>query len=94
VVEGGGGENAYAASVLGKNQILTGRARRQTMPIACVCYGGCVIRVLVLVDWHEEPESGGLQIGCFLGNFPYFGFSSCVKLGIILRVYVDCTKCL
>ncbi len=29
-------------------------------------YGGCVIGLLALVGWHEDPECSKLQIGIFL----------------------------
>jgi hypothetical protein len=41
-------ESTYAAAALGKNRILTGRARRLAMPMANVCNGGCVFWAAVI----------------------------------------------
>jgi hypothetical protein len=61
------------------------------MPMVYVCYGGCVIGLLLLAGWREEPKSSKLQIGRFFGSF---GYNSYVNRSIILCMYVDNTKCL
>jgi hypothetical protein len=60
------GMNSYAATMLGKNPISTGRVRWRTMPIVNAHYGVCVIELLALAGWHGERKSGGLQIGHFM----------------------------
>jgi hypothetical protein len=53
-------ETTYAARTLGKNPILTSRARQRAMPMVYVCYGGGVIGLLLLAGWREEPKSSKL----------------------------------
>jgi hypothetical protein len=60
------GKNTYAVTLLAKNRVSTGRARRQLLPMIYACYGGCVIELVLLVEWREEPKCGGFEIGCFL----------------------------
>jgi hypothetical protein len=52
--------NSYAATMLGRNPISTGWARWRTMLMVDARYGGCVIKLLALVGWHEEPERSEL----------------------------------
>jgi hypothetical protein len=59
--------NSYAATMLGRNPISTGQARQRTALMVNTCYGGCVIGLLALVGWREEPERSELRIGNFLG---------------------------
>jgi hypothetical protein len=40
--------------------------------MASVRYGGCVIGLLPLAEWREEPGSGKLQFGPFWGDFVVF----------------------
>ncbi len=65
-------ESNYAMAGLAKNQILIGWARRQTMPMACVCYGGCVVGLSTLAVLRGEHESNELQIGLFFVKFVVF----------------------
>jgi hypothetical protein len=53
-------ESNYAAAALAKNQISIGRAQRQTMPMACVRYGGCVVGLSTLAVLRGEHESDEL----------------------------------
>ncbi len=50
------GENTYTAALLGKIPILIGRVQQWTMPMACTCYGGCVLELLLLAGWRREPK--------------------------------------
>jgi hypothetical protein len=84
-------ENTYAKTTLGKILIVADRARRQTIPMAYVCYGGCVIGLLSLVGWREEPECSKLQKVVFFWSLE---LNSYLARSIILCMYVDCTKCL
>jgi hypothetical protein len=59
------GENSYAVSLLGKIPISIGRVQRRTMPMACACYVGCVLELLLLARWRGEPKCCELQNGHF-----------------------------
>ncbi len=65
-------ESNYAAAVLAKNQISIGWAQRRTMPMACVCYGGCVVGLSTSAVLRGEHESNELQIGSFFVKFVVF----------------------
>jgi hypothetical protein len=65
-------ESNYAAVALAKNQISIGRARRRTMPMACVCYGGCVVGLSTSAVLRGEHESDELRIGLFFVKFVVF----------------------
>ncbi len=65
-------ESNYAAAALAKKQILIGRERRRTMPMACVCYGGCVVGLSTSAVLRGERESGELRIGLFFVRFVVF----------------------
>ena len=54
-------ENTYAEATLGKFLIVADWAQQRTIPMAYVCYGGCVIGLLSLVGWRKEPECSELQ---------------------------------
>jgi hypothetical protein len=58
-------KNTYVEVMLGKNQILVGRVWRRTVPMACTHYVGCVLGLLLLGGWREEPECDELQNGRF-----------------------------
>jgi hypothetical protein len=60
------GKNTYAVTLLAKTLISTGRARRRMLPMVYACYGGCVIGLVLLMEWRKEPKCGGLRIGRFL----------------------------
>ncbi len=62
---GDDGENSYAAVLLGKIPISIGWAQRQTMPMACACYVGCVLELLLLARWRGEPKCCKLRNGHF-----------------------------
>jgi hypothetical protein len=65
-------ESNYAAAALAKNQISIGQARWRTMPMACVCYGGCVVGLSTSAVLRGERESDKLQIGLFFVKFVVF----------------------
>ncbi len=65
-------ESNYAAAALAKNQISIGRARRRTMPMAYVRYGGCVVGLSMLAVLCGERESNKLRIGSFFVKFVVF----------------------
>jgi hypothetical protein len=56
----------YAATLLGKIPISTGRAWRQMSSMVYTCYGGCVLGLLLLASCCKELGCGGLCIGIFL----------------------------
>ena len=60
-------ENTYAKMTLGKILIVADRVQWQTIPMAYICYGGCVIGLLLLVGWRKEPECSELQKVVFWG---------------------------
>jgi hypothetical protein len=91
VAQGMRRENTYAKTMLGKILIVADSARRRSISMAYVRYGGCVIELLLLVKWCEEPECSELQKGCFWGSLE---FNSYLARSIVLCMYVDCTKCL
>ncbi len=65
-------ESDFAAAALAKNWISIGRVRRRTMPMVCVCYGGCVVRLTLLAVLRGERVSNKLQIGSILREFVVF----------------------
>ncbi len=65
-VPGGAGDDEgkdCVAALLGKNSIAAERARRRTMAMGSVYYGGCGVVVVFFVGWHREPECDELQKG-------------------------------
>jgi hypothetical protein len=50
----------YAAMLLGKIPILTGRAWRRMSSMVYTCYGGCVLGLLLLASCRKELGCGGL----------------------------------
>jgi hypothetical protein len=59
------GMNSYAATMLGGNPISTGWEWRWMTLMVDAHYGGCVIGLLALVGWREEPEHSKFRIGIF-----------------------------
>jgi hypothetical protein len=58
-VPGGAGDDEgedSVAALLGKNLIAAKRARRRTMAMGSVYYGGCGVVVVFFVGWRREPE--------------------------------------
>jgi hypothetical protein len=53
-------EDVYTAVLLGKFPILIGWVQRWTMSMACSCYVGCVLALLLLGGWHRGRKSGEL----------------------------------
>ena len=65
-------ESDFAAAALAKNWIKIGRVRRRTMPMVCVRYGGCVVRLTSSAVLRGELVSDKLQIGSILREFIVF----------------------
>ncbi len=53
-------ESNYAAAMLAKNQITIDRAQQRMMPMACVCYCGCVVGLSLLAVLRGEREGDEL----------------------------------
>jgi hypothetical protein len=65
-------ESNYAAAMLAKNQITIDRAQRRTMPMACVCYCGCVVGLSLSAVLRGEREGDKLRKGSFFVEFVVF----------------------
>jgi hypothetical protein len=83
-------ENTYAKTMLGKILIVADRVRWQTIPMAYVCYGGCVIGLLSL--WGGARSQSVVSFKRFF--FWSLELNSYLARSIILCMYVDYTKCL
>ncbi len=53
-------EDAYTAVLLGKFLILIGQVQQRTMPMACSCYIGCDLALLLSGGWRGERKSSKL----------------------------------
>jgi hypothetical protein len=53
-------ERDDAAAALAKNRMSIGRERRRTMPMVCICYGGCVVGLSSSAVMCEERVSNKL----------------------------------
>ncbi len=65
-------ESNYAAATLAKNQITIDRAQRWTMPMACVCYCGCVVGLSPSAVLRGEREGDELRKWSFFVEFVVF----------------------
>ena len=65
-------ERDDAAAALAKNRMSIGWERWRTMPMVCVCYGGCVVGLSLSAVMREERVSNKLRIGTILGEFVVF----------------------